>query len=411
MEQRISLGVIGLGNRGSYLLQNVLLPMKKFRVAAVCDLYQDRAEKAADLVERQTGERPLLAVDYQELLACKELEAVLISASWEAHVPAALAAMRAGKAVACEVGGAASVEECWELVRTYEQTGTPIMLLENCCYGRDELMVLHMVREGVFGELVHCEGGYRHDLRSEVAFGRENRHYRLAHYLMRNCENYPTHELGPIAKLLSIGRGNRMLTVSSTASKSAGMHHYLKENKGERDALSHAHFAQGDVVTTVIRCAQGQTITLTLDTTLPRYYSRGLHVQGTKAMFTEENRSLFIDGEHNGDEFCWQKQWNNIEQYRGQYEHRIWRRYLEEGVQEGHDGIDWLVLSAFAECVRNGTPAPIDVYDMAAWMSVTALSEQSIALGGQPLAMPDFTCGRWLRPTPESGSWFSLERD
>ncbi len=139
--------------------------------------------------------------------------------------------MRAGKYTAVEVAGAYSVEDCWKLVRTHEETGVPCMMLENCCFGRDELMVLNMVRRGLFGEVVHCQGGYRHDLREEVSTGREMRHYRFRNYLYRNCENYPTHELGPIANVLDINRGNRMLTLVSVASKSAGLHEYLLREK------------------------------------------------------------------------------------------------------------------------------------------------------------------------------------
>ena len=160
-----------------------------------------------------------------------EIDAVVIMASWESHLNLACDAMRAGKYTAVEVAGAYSVEDCWKLVRTHEETGVPCMMLENCCFGRDELMVLNMVRRGLFGEVVHCQGGYRHDLREEVSTGREMRHYRFRNYLYRNCENYPTHELGPIANVLDINRGNRMLTLVSVASKAAGLHEYLLREK------------------------------------------------------------------------------------------------------------------------------------------------------------------------------------
>lgn len=231
------------------------------------------------------------------------------------------------------------------------------MMLENCCYGRDELMVRNMVEQGVFGEIVHCQGGYHHDLRHEISFGRENRHYRLDNYKNRNCENYPTHELGPIAKVLKINHGNRMVSLSSVASKSRGLNDYLKREKGDEYDITNYPFAQGDVVTTTIRCAHGETIVLTLDTTLPRAYSRGFHIQGTRAMYMEDNRSLFIDGVHNQYDFCWKDQWNNVEEYRDQYEHPIWKQYLAEGIKGGHNGMDWLVFRAFFESVNEGRRA------------------------------------------------------
>ena len=400
MKDLVNLGIIGLGGRGFGLLCACVLPRKEVRVTAVCDLYADRCDAAAEAVRKAGQPAPFQTQDYRELLARPDVDAVLISASWEAHIAVACASMKAGKYTAFEVGGAYSLDDCWRLVRTHEETGVECMLMENCCWGRDELMVLNMVRQGVFGEIVHCEGGYRHDLRSEVAFGRENRHYRFRNYLGRNCENYPTHELGPIASVLDLNRGNRMLMLVSVASKSAGLHEYLMREKGPDYDASKLRFAQSDVVTTVIKCARGETITLTLDTTLPRPYSRGFHVQGTKAMYEESNRSIFLDGKDNKFDFDWKPRWNSAEEYRADYEHPVWKQYIDEGVQGGHDGIDWLEFSAFFRAVREALPAPIDVYDAASWMSVTALSEQSIAMGGMPQAIPDFTNGMWLNRAP-----------
>lgn len=398
MKKTLRIGMIGLGARGKDLLPNAVLEVPQAEVTAVCDVYEDRAQAGAKIVLEKRGNQPAVYLDYRELLKDENVDAVIISASWEVHVPIALEAMKAGKITASEVGGALSLEECWKLVRTYEETGTPIMFLENCCYGRDELMVLNMVRQGLFGEIVHCQGGYRHDLRDEVSFGRENRHYRLNHYLNRCCENYPTHELGPIAKVLNLNHGNRMLTLSSAASCAKGLHTYLAREKGEEYDLIHAHWNQGDVVTTTIRCAGGQTIVLTLDTTLPRYYSRGFHIQGTLGMYEGENRSVFLDGIHNQFDFCWDKQWGNLESYREQYEHPIWKEFLSSGVTGGHGGMDGLVISSFVRHALSGEPMPIDVYDMASWMSITPLSEMSIARGGAPVDIPDFTRGRWIHP-------------
>ena len=400
MKETLNVGVIGLGCRGVDLLKCCILPHPGVRVLAVCDVYEDRRQAAVALAEDAGKPAPRTFSDYHELLAMPEIDAVVITASWEYHINIACESMRAGKYTAFEVGGAYDVEDCWKLVRTYEETGTECMMLENCCYGRDELMVLNMVRQGIFGEVVHCQGGYRHDLRKEVSFGRENRHYRFANYLSRNCENYPTHELGPIANVLDINRGNRMLSLVSMASKAAGLHDYLKREKGDDYDATSMRFAQGDVVTTLIKCARGETICLTLDTTLPRPYSRAFHVQGTKAMFMEDNNSIFLDGEHDKFHFKWKEHWNNAEEYREQYDHPIWKQYLKEGIRGSHDGMDWLVFTAFFNAAKNGTHCPIDAYDAAAWMSISALSEQSIATGSSPMAIPDFTKGMWIKRGP-----------
>ena len=410
MKEKLNIGFIGLGGRGTGLLQDIVLPREEISVLAVCDKYEDRRENGAKMVREKKGNEPLCTADYRDVLAIEAIDAVIVATSWADHLPIVIAAMKAGKYVATEVGGAYSVDECWELVRTHEETGVPCMMLENCCYDRNELMVLNMVKQGIFGEIVHCQGGYRHDLRDEVSFGRENRHYRLVNYMNRNCENYPTHELGPIAKILNINRGNRMLTLNSIASKSAGLHQFLLDKKGEEYDLTNAEWTQGDVVTTVIKCAHGQTIVLTLDTTLPRWYSRGFHIQGTKAMFDEDTRSIFIDGEHNKYDFDWSSQWKNVEEFREKYEHPIWKQYLSEGVTGSHGGIDWLGFSAFFDAVKKGTQTPIDVYDMAAWMCITPLSAQSIAMGGAPVAIPDFTNGRWINREPFVEGKYCLEK-
>ena len=356
-------------------------------------------EKCAAKLRIQYG-GSMNAGNCKELMAMPEIDAVVIMASWESHLNLACDAMRAGKYTAVEVAGAYSVEDCWKLVRTHEETGVPCMMLENCCFGRDELMVLNMVRRGLFGEVVHCQGGYRHDLREEVSTGREMRHYRFRNYLYRNCENYPTHELGPIANVLDINRGNRMLTLVSVASKAAGLHEYLLREKGPDYDAANMNFAQGDVVTTIIKCARGETICLTLDTTLPRAYSRGFHVQGTKGMYMEDNKSVFLDGKDNEYDFKWNERWNSAEEYREQYDHPVWKKYLAEGVRGGHDGMDWLVFRSFFDAAKAGAPAPIDVYDAAAWMSISCLSEQSVAMGGAPVPIPDFTNGMWMERAP-----------
>ena len=409
-KRELHVGVVGLGGRGHGLVKDIMCGREGVHIEAVCDLYPDRVQQTIDAVKEINGNTPLGFTDYKELLKLENIDTVVVTSAWEAHIPVAIAAMKAGKAVASEVGGAYSVQQCWDLVRTHEETGMPCMLLENCCYGREELMVLNMVKKGIFGSIVHCEGGYMHELRGEVGYGRENRHYRLRNYMHRNCENYPTHELGPIAKVLNINRGNRMVSLTSTASCSRGLNEFLKREKGDEYDIANYPFAQGDVVTTVIKCAHGETIVLTLDTTLPRYYSRNFTIRGTRGMYSEEDRSIFIDGVHNKDEGNWRNQWGNAEQYRDEYEHPIWRKFMNDGIRGGHGGMDALVFDAFFTALMEGQPVPIDVYDMAAWMSISALSEESIALGGAAVAIPDFTNGQWLYRDEEPDWEFCLSK-
>lgn len=400
--EKVRIGVIGLGNRGYGMLKGELLRMPDVEVTAVCDIYPDRCERAVSAVREASGREPFSTTDYRCLLEKGCCDAVYNATSWEYHAEISIAAMRAGVAVGLEVGGAYSLEECFGLVEAYESTGTPFMFLENCCFDKSELLVTAMVRAGKLGTIVHCSGAYAHDLRDEVSGGNVNRHYRLRNYINRSCENYPTHELGPIARLLNINRGNRMLSLVSVASKAAGMEEYIKE-KNPDASLAGVRFRQGDIVTTVISCAGGETITLRLDTTLPRYYNREFTVRGTKGMYEQSADMFFLDGMREGFDpvAIMRENMGNSKAYEAEFLPRIWREITEEQKKGGHGGMDSLELRAFVDALKEGKPMPIDVYDAASWMCVTALSERSIALGGMPQSIPDFTNGKWLVRKPE----------
>lgn len=400
--KKVNLGIIGLGQRGSQLL-DLLLTFDDVQVVATCDKYDDRAKTAAEKVEKKENVLPMITTDYKEVLASKDVDAVLISTDWEMHVPIAVAAMEAGKATALEVGGAYCVEDCWRLIRAYEKTKTPFMFMENCCFNKDELLATALTRAGKFGTVVHCSGAYCHDLRNEVAFGKENRHYRLRNYLLRNAENYPTHEFGPIARILNLNRGNRALTLSSFSSKAAGMKEYLKNNMDKVDpALLDKEFMQGDIVLTTVTCSGGETILLKLDTTLPRSYNRDLVVRGTKGMYEQATNSVFYDGD---EEF-----WEPTDYYKkvldnakkeNDYLPEVWKKITPEEIAAGHGGMDAIEFRVFVDALKNGDEMPIDVYDAALWMSIAALSEESIKLGGAPVAIPDFTSGAWTNRAPK----------
>jgi len=268
-----------------------------------------------------------------------------------------------------------------------------------------------MERQGFFGEIVHAQGGYEHDLREEIAMGVEKRHGRLRNFMNRNGELYPTHQLGPIAKLLRINRGNRMLTLTSMSSKSRGLNEWIKEHKGEDDVNADYAFTQGDIVTTMIKCAHGETICLIHDCSLPRVYSRNGRVQGTNGLWMEDGNHIYLEKDPlNPDKKLgvWEK-WDDFGPYEEAFRHPLWKEYIKNGVKTGHDGIDYLVLSAFVDTIINETTPPIDVYDMASWMVITALSEQSIAMGSMPVPIPDFTNGSWIEREPFRRSKYCLE--
>lgn len=402
----IHLGIIGLGNRSNDYF-NSLLDMKDVVIDAVCDVYQDRVEKAQERVEKATGKRPVGTLCYQDVNAMEGVEAVIILTSWQTHIPIAIDAIRQGKIPGLEVGGATSVEDCWALVHESELHRIPVMLLENCCYNREEMTLLRMIREGVFGEMIHCRGGYQHDLREEIGMGDVNRHYRLDNFMHRNGELYPTHEVGPIACYLRLNRGNRMTKLVSMSSKSLGENLWLKEHRPDAPHAN-VHFNEGDVVTTMISCANGETIMLTHDCTLARPYSRGGYVQGTKGVWEEDGRLIYLEGSTKPTEHG-EHLFESDKPYMDKYMHPLWKEYDEFGLRGGHGGMDFLVLRAFIECIQEHKEFPIDVYDAATWMAITCLSEQSIALGSAPVAFPDFTGGKWMKREQRPADMFSLD--
>ena len=388
---KMKLALIGLGQRGTRLYYAAIKNRADVEIVALCDNYEKRLGEFAAMLEKEDGKKRLTYTDFRKCIDESGCDCVIVSAAWDAHIEITMYAMERKVAVGCEVGGAYSIESLWELVRCYERTKTPVMMLENCCYSRMELLALNMKRKGLLGEIVHLEGAYRHDPREEVATGEEKHHYRLLQYLNRNCENYPTHELGPIAKIVDINCGNKFDTLYSVGSKSVGMENYVAAKNIEK--LKGKRFAQSDAVTTVIKCRNGETITLNLVTSLARYYSRSFLVEGTKGLVCEENQSVFLEQDFPDEYFDWRSHFGNVEEYYKRYDHKLWVGGVNE-IGE-HSDIDKIVVDEFFDAVKNGTPIPIDVYDIASLMAVSVLSEQSIA-SGQVVTFPDFTDGKWI---------------
>lgn len=399
---KIRVGIVGLGSRGSNNL-GTILKFDDVQITAVCDVYEDRCNDAVERIISKGWSEPFKTLDYKEVVARDDVDVVCVFSSWESHIEIAIEAMKAKKIVGMEVGGASSLEACWELVNTYEETKSPIMFLENCCYGKDELLVYNMVKDGVFGDVVYCHGAYAHDLRDEVVEGKEARHYRLNHYLTRNCENYPTHELGPIARILNINHGNRMVRLVSMSSKSMGLERYINDRKDTvvNKSLIGAKFKQGDVVDTLIACENGETISLRLDTTLPRSYSRELSVHGTKALYEQNTNTIFLDGEEECFDTAkhYKETADNAEKFYDKYLPDMWKNITAEQRKAGHGGMDYFLFKDFFDAIKNSKPMPFDVYDAAAWMCISALSEYSIENGNIPVDIPDFTRGKYKTAT------------
>jgi len=407
MKEKVKIGYIGLGRRGTYVLKKNFSCMEDVEVTAICDQSVARMEEARKFVIENNHHDPIMTTNYKDIINNPEIDAVIIMIGWSGRPAMAVEAMNAGKYTAIEVGCSDTLQECYDIVEAYERTGSPIMMLENCCYGRREMMVLNMVKQGLFGDIIHCTGGYHHYLNEVELFKdidkEEIPHYRLAKYRDMNRENYPTHELGPIAKVLSINRGNRFVSLTSFGSKSLGIKTYARDHIGADSVYATTDYKQSDIVNTFLTCANGETVMITLDTTLPRaYYSRNFSVRGTTGISSEERRVVYLDSMEERIE-------DNEEEMFAKYDHPLHAEYVVKGVKEGHGGMDWLVCRAFIEAVKNGTNTPIDAYDTATWLAVGALSEQSIANGSTPVEFPDFTGGKWQNREPVVKCKFCLD--
>lgn len=412
MKEKIKLGYIGLGRRGTLVLNRCFSEMTDVEIVALCDLDPAKMQNAVKIMEEKGLAAPMCFTDYHEMLKSCELDAVVVMTVWKSRIQCAIDCMEAGKYTAIEVGCAHELSECYDLLDAYERTGVPVMMLENCCYGRREMMALRMVKEGLFGEVVNCDGAYHHYLNEVELFMKkpdgtiDTNHYRINEYATRNCEQYPTHALGPISKVLNINRGNRMVSLSSFASKSCGLKQYMKDHVPADHPLTGAEFKQGDIVTTIIQCAGGEQIRLTLDTTLPRpYYSREFTVQGTKGMCAESARDICTFYLEGMEEDCF----NNEEEFYEKYDHPLRAEYATMQNKGGHGGLDWLVMRAFVEAVKSGTQTPIDIYDTVTWLAIGPLSAQSIANGSQQVEFPDFTKGKWKNREPALECKYSLD--
>lgn len=409
---RLRLALIGTGLRGQVLLHE-LLKRDDVDIVALCDIEPIMLGRALAQVARADRPKPWTCGEdgdefaYRRLLQQPDLDGVLIATPWEWHAVMAIDAMLARVPVGCEVVAGVTLQDHWDVLRTQARTGTPYMLLENVCYRRDVMAVLRMVREGLFGELVHLQGGYQHDLRAVkfnaghpdqpygggVEFGPRawsEARWRTAHTVRRNGDLYPSHGIGPLAMMANIHRGNRFTHIGSFASKARGLHDHVARKQGAADHPSaRVKFALGDVVTTQIACANGETILLQHDTSLPRPYSLGFRVQGTEGLWMDVSRTVHIEGRSKPHA------WDAASDWLQRYDHPLWQRLAPKAEGAGHGGMDFFVIHAFVEALKAKAPMPIDVVDAVAWSAITPLSEKSIAEGFATLEFPDFTAGRW----------------
>ncbi|EHO12885.1 MULTISPECIES: Gfo/Idh/MocA family protein [Myroides] len=421
--KKVRIGMIAVGLRGQVHLDE-LLKRDDVEVIAMADPDDRMIKRAQKIVDKHNKKQPIVYdkgdYDYQNLLKRNDIDAVIISSPWEWHERQGTEAMRAGKIVGMEVCGAMMLEECWNYVNVYEETKVPLMMLENVCYRRDIMAVFNMVKKGKFGELIHGTGGYQHDLRNVlfndgvqpygggVEFGEKGfseAKWRTDHYVNRNGELYPTHGVGPLAAMFNVNRGNRITHLTSMASKARGLHQYIVENGGQDHPNAKVNFKQGDIVTTTLKCENGETMVLTHDTSLQRPYNLGFKVQGTDGIWQEISSGGLDKGFiYFEKEMDHSHQWANSKDYLEQYDHPLWKKNEAKAVGAGHGGMDYFMINAFVESIKRNIEFPFDIYDLATWYAVTPLSEKSIAAHGQVQEMPDFTRGKYVNRKTVFGS-------
>lgn len=397
--ETVRIGFVGLGNRGPGAV-NRMSKIDGVDIKALCDVRPERAQKVKKSLEN-TKHRPELYTagenDWKKMCERKDLDLIYIATPWDLHTPMAVYAMEQGKHAVSEVPAATTLEECWQLVETSEKTRKHCMILENCCYDFFELMTLNMARQGFFGEILHAEGAYIHDL-LHMNFGKDEYYdmWRLKENF-RNGNLYPTHGLGPIAQALNVNRGDRMDYMVSVSTNDFMMGDLAKELAAKDEFYKpYANKKyRGNMNTTTIRTVNGKTMMLQHDVTSPRPYSRIHLLSGTKGSAVKYPDPRISKG-HEG--------WVSAEEFKvleEKYAPPIVTRVGEMAKQiGGHGGMDFLMDWRLIDCLRNGIPLDIDVYDAATWSAITPLSEQSVANRSKSVDVPDFTSGSWKTNTP-----------
>ncbi|MEQ1821746.1 MAG: Gfo/Idh/MocA family oxidoreductase [Fimbriimonadaceae bacterium] len=402
---KVRAAFIGVGARGSGHVSQMML-LDGVEIKAICDPHVPSANASAKHVVDAGRPAPTVYTngdyDYRKMLDRDDIDMVIIATPWEWHVPMAVDAMNRGKHAFVEVPAAITVDGCWELVDTAEKTQRHCMMMENVNYGREELMVLNMVQQGLFGEVLHGEAAYIHDLRGqmdEIAHGTGS--WRTLHYVKRNGNLYPTHGLGPVGHYMNINRGDKMEYMSSMGSNSLVRALYAKEHYPEGHMRREHKFTCGDINTTIVQTALGKTIMIQWDEQLPRPYTRHNLLQGTRGCWAGFPDRLVLEGSDPTKSTDSWTQKEGLKEWYAKYDHPLWKKIGDEATNAGgHGGMDFVMLWRIVYCLRNGLPMDQDVYDGASWSVISPLSEWSVANRGQSIDIPDFTRGAWKTRGP-----------
>ncbi len=402
--ETVRFGIIGVGERGCPHVR-MLAAIEGAVVAAICDLRQENADEAANLVLEKNGTLPQTYCEgsdaYLRMLREAKLDAVIINTPWKQHADMAIAAMEHGIHAFVEVPLALTIEDLWRVIDCAERTRKHCMMMENCNYGREELLYLNMVRQGVIGELLHGEASYIHEMRDQMKNEDVNTGaWRTYHHAERNGNIYPTHGLGPVAQYMSLARTEdsfgRLVSMGSPA---LGRAAYARKNFPADHKWNQLTYRCADINTSTIQTLLGRTILVQWDETTPRPYSRSNLIQGTRGVLADFPPRMA--GEFTPDYHEWIVGKEALADFYEKYEHPLYRRLGElAATMDNRGGMTFIMLTRIVECLRAGEPLDQNVYEGAFWSAVAPLSEKSVAEGGMYQLFPDFTRGDWKTTAP-----------
>jgi len=392
----VRMAIIGLGMRGSGAVYRYTF-IEGANIVAICDVVPENVEKAQKTLldaGKPKADEYTDSLGWQKICERDDIDLVYVCTHWDLHTPIAVYAMEHGKHVVTEVPAALTIDECWQLVNTAEKTQKHCMQLENCVYDFFEMATLNMAQKGLFGEIVHGEGAYIHDLRwlNFMEDGGYWNMWRLKHLEKENGNTYPTHGFGPICHIMNIHRGDKMEYLVSMSTNQFGMTAYAKDQFGENSDYAKQEYKKGDMNTTIVRTRNGKTIMIQHDVTSPRPYSRIHLVSGTKG-FARKWPKRGIALEPNAHKFLSDEEMENLLE---EYEHPITKEVGKKAKEVGgHGGMDFIMDYRLIYCLRNGLPLDQDVYDAAEWSSIIQLSQESVKNQSTSIKIPDFTRGAW----------------
>lgn len=404
----LRVGMIGLGVRGMPALRRVAM-IPGCRITEVCDYFADRADEGAKwLVDRglPAPRRRCGEDGWRGVCDSPDVDVVYCAAHWPLHLPVCVRGMAAGKHVLTETPGVRDSDEAWELVEAAERCRRHCYLLENCCYGEDELLAFSLCAKGLLGEILHAECGYCHDQR-EVTWGPRYRkregdalNWKIAATKDHLGNMYPTHGFGPVARCMNINHGDKIDFLVSMETKQCTWERYAAVKYPEKARLA-GRLQRGDVNTSLIRTALGRTIYLVYDVATPQPYSRLNILHGSRGIFRGYPEPKFGWGARDEDfvhEFFGAEE---AERLRREHMHPVWKAAGELGRKVGgHGGMDFVMDLRWAYCLQNGLPLDTDVYDLATWSSLRDTTEKSVRTGSSPVEFPDFTRGGWKTAKP-----------